>query len=67
MYTVDGNGSLDAKEVAQVFAKLGEKVSKNSIQDQINAWSRTDGLVGVGEFHRMVLDRDALPPTAAEE
>jgi Ca2+-binding EF-hand superfamily protein len=61
LFDQDNNGDLDASEVAQVFVKLGEKITKNSIQDQIDAWSRSDKVVGVEEFFQMVLDKDCIP------
>ena len=49
LFDQDSNGCIDANEVTQVFIKLGEKITKSNVQDQIDAWSRSDGILG-GEF-----------------
>ena len=49
LFDQDSNGYIDANEITQVFIKLGEKITKSNVQDQIDTWSRNDGILG-GKF-----------------
>lgn len=46
LFDQDSDGYIDANEITQVFIKLGEKITKSHVQDQIDTWSRNDGILG---------------------